>query len=139
MQRSLRASTAPPPSRSPTLLAERARGWALSYVWAVAWCAWAAPRAMHRSPGLSAVLHHPAHVAHAAHAARDAGSGLLGRLGDDRFGHEDVLCDRGCVLQCRARDHGGVDDPGLDEVLEFVRVDVEAVAVGGLADVVDDD
>jgi hypothetical protein len=59
-------------------------------------------------PGLSAVpnprpnrrfgrdLHH----VHAAHAARHAGTGrlLLGGLGDDRLGREDVLRDRGCVL-----------------------------------------
>src|SRR5947207_14282103 len=48
-------------------------------------------------------LHHPAHVAHAAHAAAHADSGLFGWLSDDRLGHEDVLRDRGRVLQRRAR------------------------------------
>src|SRR6266576_7079596 len=84
-------------------------------------------------------LHHSAHVAHAAHAAAHAGSGLFGWLGDDRLGHEDVLRDRGGVLQRRARDHGRVDDAGLDEVLNLVRVDVQALALGGHADVVHDD
>ena len=84
-------------------------------------------------------LHHPAHVAHPTHAARHAGSDLLRRFGDDRLGHEDVLRDRGGVLQRRAGDHRRVDDPGLDQVVELVGVDVEALALGGLADVVDDD
>jgi hypothetical protein len=44
---------------------------------------------------ICSVLHHSAHV---AHAARHARSDLLGRLGDDRFGHENVLRDRGGVL-----------------------------------------
>src|SRR5579884_4396302 len=65
--------------------------------WFVGRCANAVRPAMDLSAGVSAVLHHPAHVAHATHAARHAGSGLLGRLGDDRFGHENVLRDRGCV------------------------------------------
>src|SRR6266496_4032272 len=84
-------------------------------------------------------LHHPAHVAHVAHASGHAGSGPFGWLGDDRLGHEDVLRDRGGVLQGRARDHGRVDDPRLYQVFDFVRVDVQALAVGGRADVVDDD
>ena len=41
------------------------------------------------------------------------GAGLLGRLGDDRLGGEDVLRDRRSVLQRRARDHRRVDDPAL--------------------------
>jgi len=92
---------------------------------------------MHRSACLSAaVLHHPAHV---AHAPRHADSDLLGGLGDDCFGHENVLCDRGGVLQRRAGDHGRVDDAGLDEVLDLIGVDVQAVAVGAFPDLVDDD
>ena len=68
-----------------------------------------------------------------------AGAGLLGRLGDDRLGHEDVLRDRRRVLQRRAGDHRRIDDAGLDEVLDLARVDVQALALGGLADLVDDD
>ena len=41
---------------------------------------------------------------------------LLGHLGDDRLGGEDVLGDRGRVLQRRARDHRRVDDAGLRQV-----------------------
>ena len=67
-----------------------------------------------------------------------AGS-LLRRLGDDRLGGEDVLRDRSRVLQRRAGDHGRVDDPGLDQVLDLARVDVQALALGGRADLVDDD
>src|SRR5437764_14221609 len=85
-------------------------------------------------------LHHSAHVAHAtAHAAAHAGSGLFGWLSDDRLGHEDVLCDRGGVLQRRARDHRGVDDARLDQVFDLVRVDVQALALGGSTYLVDDD
>src|SRR5438067_1155062 len=81
-------------------------------------------------------LHHSAHV---PHAAAHAGSGLLGWLGDDRLGHEDVLGDRRRVLQRRARHHRRVDDPRLRQVFDFIRVDVQALALGGPADVVDDD
>ena len=56
---------------------------------------------------------------------------LLGCLGDDCLGREDVLRDRRRVLQRRARDHGRVDDPGLDEVLELAGLDVQAVALRG--------
>jgi hypothetical protein len=56
----------------------------------------------------------------------------FGRLGDDRFGHEGVLRDRGGVLERRAGDHGRVDDPGLDQVLDLVGVDVESVALEAL-------
>src|SRR2546427_12269590 len=44
-------------------------------------------------------LHHPAHV---GHTAAHSGAGLLGRLGDDRLGGEDVLRDRRSVLKRRA-------------------------------------
>src|SRR5256885_9616251 len=84
-------------------------------------------------------LHHSAHVAHAAHAATHAGSGLFGWLGDDRLGHEDVLRDRGGVLQRRTRDHRRVDDARLDQVFDLVRVDVQALALGGSTYLVQDD
>ena len=64
---------------------------------------------------------------------------LLGRLGDDRLGGEDVLRDRRGVLQRRAGDHRRVDDPGLDEVLDLAGVDVQALARLRRADLVDDD
>src|SRR5438552_13412370 len=100
----------------------------------------AAVRPPSETPGESAAfawLHHAAHVAHAGHAS--AGTSLLGRLGDDRLGREDVLRDRRGVLQRRARDHRRVDDPGLDQVLDLAVLDVQAVALGGLADLIDDD
>src|SRR5581483_7483075 len=90
-------------------------------------------------PPDSASIYALHHVSHATHAARHACSGLLRRLGDDRFGHEDVLGDRGGVLKRRAGDHRWIDDPGFDQVLDLVAVDVESLAFGGLADVVDDD
>src|SRR5439155_8092591 len=84
--------------------------------------------------------HHSAHVAHATtHAAAHAGSGLFGWLGDDRLGHEDVLRDRGGVLQRGARDHRRVDDARLDQVFDLVRVDVQALALGGSTYLVHDD
>src|SRR4051812_29795133 len=84
-------------------------------------------------------LHHAAHAAHVGHAAAGAGAVLLGGLGDDRLGGEDVLRDRRGVLQRRARDHGGVDDARADEVDHLAGGGVQALARGGLADVVDDD
>ena len=68
-----------------------------------------------------------------------SGRGLLGRLGDDRLGGEDVLRDRRGVLQRRARHHRRVDDPRLDEVLDLAAVDVQAEALLRRADLVDDD
>src|SRR6185436_7726468 len=82
-------------------------------------------------------LHHPAHAAHVGRAT--AGTRLLGGLGDDRLGREDVLADRRGVLERRAGDHGRIDDPGLDEVDGLAAVDVQAVALRGRADRVDDD
>src|SRR4051812_17324839 len=101
-------------------------------------------------PGLSAV-HHPAsgaaarrdglHHVHTAHATRHAGgcTRLLRCLGDDRLGREDVLGDGRSVLQCGADDHRRVGDAGLDEVLVLPGLDVQTVALGRVADLVDDD
>src|SRR4051812_10827906 len=83
-------------------------------------------------------LHHAAHATHVGHAAA-AAAVLLGGLGDDRLGGEDVLRDRRGVLQRRARDHGGVDDARADQVDHLAGGGVQALARGGLADVVDDD
>ena len=82
-------------------------------------------------------LHH-VHAAHAAtrHAATSAG--LLGCLGDDRLGGEDVLGDRRGVLERRANDHRRVGDPGLDEVLVLAGLDVEPVTLRRVPDLVDD-
>src|SRR3954467_5224199 len=82
-------------------------------------------------------LHHPAHIGHAA--ARGAGALLLGHLGHDGLGGEDVLGDRRGVLQRRAGHHRGVDHAGLDEILDLAGGDVQALVALGLADVVDDD
>src|SRR3954464_3104414 len=84
-----------------------------------------------------ACLHHAAHVGHAA--AADAGAVLVLDLGDDRLGREDVLRDRRGVLQRRARDHRRVDDALGDEVDDLAGRRVQAQALLGLADVVDDD
>src|SRR5213592_4831868 len=84
-------------------------------------------------------LHHSAHVAHATHAPAHADSGLFGWLSDDRLGHEDVLRDRSGVLQRRARDHRRVDDARLNQVFDLVRVDVQALALGGSTHLVHDD
>src|SRR4051794_20726683 len=82
-------------------------------------------------------LHHPRHVGHAAAAARPAV--LLGRLGDDRLGGEDVLGDRRGVLERRAGHHRRVDDAGADQVDVLAGGRVEAVAGLGLAHLVDHD
>src|SRR4051794_13146196 len=81
-------------------------------------------------------LHHPAHVGHAAAGAARV---LVGHLGDDRLGGEDVLGDRRRVLQRGAGDHGGVDDARGDQVHVLAGGRVEAVAGLAAADVVDDD
>src|SRR5207253_8091133 len=80
-------------------------------------------------------LHHPRHVGHATAAT----GVLVGHLGHDRLGGEDVLRDRRGVLQRRARDHRGVDDARADEIDDLAVGRVEALALLGLADVVDDD
>ena len=64
---------------------------------------------------------------------------LVRHLGDDRLGGEDVLGDRRRVLQRGARDHRRVDDAGGDEIDDLAGRGVEAEALLGLADVVDDD
>src|SRR4051812_34069935 len=82
-------------------------------------------------------LHHAAHVGHAtAHAAAAI---LLRDLGDDRLGGEDVLGDRGRVLERGARHHRGVDHAVADQVDVLAGGRVEADALVGLADLVDDD
>src|SRR3954453_17252969 len=93
-----------------------------------------------RAPGASLPwLHHAAHAAHAAIAPPADGHLLALDLADDRLGREDVLRDRGRVLRRRARDHRRVDDAGGDESVGLVRRGVQAPALLGLADVVDDD
>src|SRR6266581_1114086 len=86
---------------------------------------------------LSGSLHH----VHAAHATRHAGTrtSLLWRLGDDRLRGEDVLRDRRGVLKRRANHHRRVGDPGLDEILVLVRLDIEPETLRAVADLVDDD
>src|SRR3954454_7357526 len=79
------------------------------------------------------------HSVHATRHARHAATILLGVLGDDRLGGQDVLADRSGVLQCRACDHRGVDDAGLDQVGDLAGGRVQALAFLRLADVVDDD
>src|SRR4051794_40538913 len=81
-------------------------------------------------------LHHPRHVGHPAAATAAV---LLGRLGHDGLGGQDVLGDRGRVLQRRARDHGRVDDAVGHEVDDLARGGVQAEALLRLADVVDHD
>src|SRR4051812_1602048 len=81
-------------------------------------------------------LHHAAHAAHAAVAAHAGDRHLLAfDLADDGLGGEDVLRDRGRVLQRRARDHRRVDDAGGDEILDLVVRGIQAPALLGLADV----
>src|SRR5829696_1408410 len=93
-------------------------------------------RALSNCVSGEAGLHHPRHVGHAA----AAGAALLvGHLGHDRLGGEDVLGDRRGVLQRRAGDHGGVDDARADQVDVLAGGRVEPVAGLGLLDLVDDD
>src|SRR6266511_456480 len=79
-------------------------------------------------------LHHVRHAS--GHPGADAL--LLRRLRDDCLGREDVLRDRGGVLERGARDHRRVDDPGLHEVLVLAGLDVQALALRGGPDLVDD-
>jgi hypothetical protein len=67
------------------------------------------------------------------------GGRLLGSLGDDGLGREDVLGDRRGVLERRARDHGRVDDARLDQILDLAGVDVQAHAGARIPHLVDDD
>src|SRR5437764_1150697 len=82
-------------------------------------------------------LHHAAHAAHVRHAGTAAI--LVRNLGHDGLRGQDVLGEQGRVLQRRARDHGRVDHAGRHEIDDLAAVGVEAVALLGLADVVDDD
>ena len=52
---------------------------------------------------------------------------FLRLVGDDRFRGEEQGGDRGCVLECRPRDLGGVDDADLDEILILTRGSVETL------------
>src|ERR671928_154264 len=85
---------------------------------------------------VSPVLHHVGHPA-AGHARADRL--LLRRLGDDRLGGQDVLRDRGRVLDREAGDLRRIDDPSLDEILVLAGLDVQAVALRAGPDLVDDD
>src|SRR5262249_10008956 len=82
------------------------------------------------------VLHLPGHVGHACARPR---RGLLRGVGDDRLSGQDVLADRRGVLERRAGDHGRVDDPRLDEVLDLAGLDVQALPRLGRADRLDHD
>src|SRR4051812_1717898 len=95
-------------------------------------------RALERtvSPCGRRYLHHPRHV---GHAAARAAAVLLGHLGHDGLGGEDVLGDRRGVLERRAGHHRRVDDAGRDEVDVLAAGRVEAVAGLGLAHLVDHD
>src|SRR5829696_8438028 len=75
-------------------------------------------------------LHSHSHAAHsaAAHAAHSAVALFVLDVSDHGFGGEHQARDRGCVLQCSARDLCGVDDTGCDEVFELLAGCVEAVA-----------
>src|SRR4051794_35245039 len=85
----------------------------------------------------TAGLHHAAHVGHPA--AATAAAVLLGRLGDDRLGGQDVLGDRRGVLERRAGHHRRVDDAGADQVDDLARGRVQALALVGATDIVDHD
>src|SRR4051794_21578923 len=85
----------------------------------------------------TAGLHHAAHVGHPAATA--AAAVLLGRLGDDRLSGQDVLGDRRGVLERRAGHHRRVDDAGADQVDDLAGGRIEALALLGATDVVDDD
>src|SRR3984957_1823509 len=82
-------------------------------------------------------LHHPAHVGHAT--AATAATVLLGHLGHDCLGGEDVLGDRRRVLKRRTRDHRGVDDACGDEIDDLASGRVEALTLLGPPYVVDND
>src|SRR5256885_1439874 len=99
----------------------------------------ATSRALRQKPHVArSGLHHPAHTAHVRHAGTAAAI-LVRNLGHDGLGGEDVLGDGGRVLQSGTRDHGRIDHAGGDEIDDVASVGVEAVALLGLAHVVDDD
>src|SRR5256886_3343354 len=104
-------------------------------------CASGKTKAGLRRPSKSSERATRLHHVHSAHAARHAGTSasLLRGLGDDRLGGEDVLRNRRCVLKRRANHHRRVGDPGLDEILVLIRLDVEPEPLRRVPDLVDDD
>src|SRR5262249_5511579 len=82
-----------------------------------------------------AVLHHAAHAAHATHAARrhrrHASSLLLRLLSHCCFCGKQQASDRRRVLQGGTDYLGGVDDTGLDQILELTgrRIETERALV----------
>src|SRR6478735_1722164 len=70
-------------------------------------------------------------------AAASAGLLLLGHVRDQRLRRQNHGRDGGCVLQCRAGDLGGVDDPLLEEVAVLALECVVAVAGLQRLDVLD--
>ena len=68
-----------------------------------------------------------------------AGAGVLGLVGDDRLGGQQQSRDRRRVLQGRTGHLGGVDDAGLEQVLEHAGGGVEADVAGLALDLLDDD
>ena len=85
------------------------------------------------------ILHHAAHVGSAAVAAAAATFLLLGKIGDHAVGREKETRDGSRVLESRARNLGGIDDTGLEEVAVLARADIVAVRAGRLLDVGDDE
>ena len=85
------------------------------------------------------ILHHAAHVGSAAVTAAAATFLLLGKIGDHAVGREEETRDGSRVLESRARNLGGIDDTGLEEVAVLARADVVAVRTGRLLDVGDDE
>ena len=64
---------------------------------------------------------------------------LLGKIGDHAVGREEETRDGSRVLKSGARNLGGIDDTGLEEVAVLARADVVAVRTGRLLDVGDDE
>ena len=85
------------------------------------------------------ILHHAAHVGSAAVTAAAARFLLLGKIGDHAVGREEEARDGSRVLESGARNLGGIDDTGLEEVAVLARADVVAVRTGRLLDVGDDE
>src|SRR5574344_920443 len=83
-------------------------------------------RPAHLSASGNSGLIHAVHAAHAA--ARCCRCGRLGLVCDQRFGGEHHRADGRGILQCAARDLGGVNDAGGDHVAVDLLVSVEAVA-----------
>ena len=64
---------------------------------------------------------------------------LLGKIGDHAIGRKEETRDGSRVLESGARNLGGIDDTGLEEVAVLARADVVAVRAGRLLDVGDDE